>query len=193
MNSLETMIALLKPTGLYRLDDSYVLCELKAEAAGLDQLFAALDALLRECFPQTAEEEGLRVYERVMRLGSIPQDTAARQNRITGALSLSGNDKTLSALQSSGGIFGTDWVITENPSEESLTVSGEGFSLPYDTAADIFTILGSLLPAHLNASFSLHVATWYTWDSMGKSFTELDAANLSFSGWDATANLTGSL
>ena len=193
MNSLETMISLLKPTGLYKLDDSYVFCELKAEAAGLDRLFAALDELLRECFPQTAEEEGLRVYERVMHLGGIPESTAALQNRITGALSLCGRYKTLSAVEAGGRIFGTDWTITENPSEESLSVSGEGFSLPYDAADDIFAMLGSLLPAHLEASFNLHVATWYTWNRLGKTFSELDAENRSFTGWDATANLTGSL
>ena len=193
MNSLETMISLLKPTGLYKLDDGYVLCELKAEAAGLDRLFAALNELLRECFPQTAEEKGLQVYERVMHLGVIPEDTAARQNQITGALALCGKDKTLAALRKSGRIFGVDWTITESPSDEKLTISGEGYSLPYDTANDIFAMLGSLLPAHLGVSFSLHVATWYTWNRLGKTFSELDGENLSFTARSAAATLTGSL
>lgn len=192
MGSLNRMIGLLKPMGLYNLTDSYVLCELKAEAAGLDRLEAAMEELLTEAFPATASDFGLSVYERILKLGGIPEETLDRRSRIVGALSLNEGDNTVSKIMEGLKLYGVIASVGEDFENELITVSGSGYSLGCASAEQIGASLLNILPAHLGVAFQLNIGTWYFWNNSGISFSTLKTNAYTFENLAAMGNISQS-
>lgn len=175
MDSLNNIISILRPLGLYSLkEDSLVMCELKAEAVGLEKLRLAMEELISEAFPATASGFGLKILERVINLGGIPSELSDRRRRLLGSLALSGRDKTIDGIKRSLLLFGVEAEITENFADEKLVITGKGWRLPYVSAQDIADKLSLILPAHLGADISVNATTWSFIHSLRRNFGTWD-------------------
>lgn len=194
MSSLQNMIDLLRPTGLYRLTaDSHVMRELKAYAVGLDHLALAFDELIREGFVQTAQGDGLAFWERKLGLSALTGDTEARRRRLMSLLCLSDDDFTKDDILRTLDALGAKVEITEYFIDELLYITGKGYIGAGGSAADIAQELKKILPAHLDGEMSIHVGSWYFWDSRGKTFIEWDQTGNSFDTYAAMAMIGAEL
>ena len=69
MDCLEHLLDVTRRLGVYDFErDPSVPAELYAYAAGIDGIAQLIDRSLAELFPETADEEGLRRFERLLRL-----------------------------------------------------------------------------------------------------------------------------
>lgn len=194
MASLENMMALLRPTGLYSLaDDSLVVRELKAYAVGLDRLAAAFGELVQEAFVQTAQGDGLRFWERKLGLKPLVGDTNAERRRLLGLLCLSNADFTKAALLRTLAAMGAMVDVQEFPQDELIYISGKGYIGAGNDSADIVKELCAVLPAHLECGISLQVGSWYFWDSRGKSFAQWAKEGNSFADYAALSLISTEL
>lgn len=186
MSSLQKMIDLLRPTGLYRFsDDSNVLKELSAYAAGLDLLNKAFDELEKEAFVQTAQSDGLKFWERLFHLSFIEDDFALRQQRLLGLLSMADDALCKKELVDQFALFGATVTIAENISDQKLTVSGVGHIGSHRDMRDIVAEFESIWPAHMGGTLDINAGTWYYWDGCGITFETWGNSGYSFNDYSA--------
>jgi len=181
MGSLNNMMSLMRPLGIYKLNGgSLIESELTSYAAGLDRLESALQELQTECFAVLAEGYGLSEMENAFNIWPKAEETIARRNLIMGYMSLSPSDCTMAAIKNQLLLHGIDAEITENPTDESLTITCVGYSGPFVDSNKLLLRIVDVLPAHLKLYITLKLGTWSFWDSRNMYFRLLDYKNQSW-------------
>ena len=154
MSYSDYLIQLLKPLGVYDLDESsYSTCELNAVGKAMDDCCAAADTVEREAFVMTAEDYGLAGYEEILP-EAYGTDTESRRQAVISMLSVNNGCITpymLNTILSGCGMTATV-EETENKYEVKVTFpDAEGEP---DNADRIKAWIERLLPCHLGIVYS---------------------------------------
>ena len=181
MNCLKRLLDVTRSLGIYDFErDPSVPAELYAYAAGLDGIAQLIDRSLAELFPETADEEGLRRFERLLRLMPEGDLEQRRQSvyeclgRRRGAWS---RVEYFDELAGSG--FTGTW--TEEPENFTLRLNfGDDFTA--EQMRDVFSAAYRLLPAHLRPAAAMDPLTWDQIDGSGLAFSHWDESCIC---WDA--------
>ena len=114
---------LLRPTGLYDLDEGAGAAELEVYGAQLDALFLELEELGTECLPVTASDYGLRLYEQLLPFRPA-YITVKDERRALGALlRIRGGCFSHEQLQDTLAGCGLTAVVRESAAGQTVIVS----------------------------------------------------------------------
>lgn len=177
MTVFEEMYCILKPLGIYSLDDETVVKkELLTYAHGIDSCCNEIRTLSDEMFVQTARGCGLDLYEWLFGYGGAGVSENERRERLLYKFSRLPHDFTVSGMQRALNSIGFAGTVTELCGEETLMLGKiNGSEAPKDYTKFIDGIY-AILPAHLRISFDIAAPTWDEFDAWGKSFAQLDSA-----------------
>ncbi len=180
----DLMTTLLAPLGLYRLGGAEALdAELAAYRAGFALFEQAAHRLLEDAFVQTAGEEGLAGWERLLgiplRRGVEPE---RRRERILSSLAISPTDFTPHGILTSLRGAGLAARLEEYPAQQRLKVIGEGFLGGFDTIYDVMRSAARMLPAHLEAEFDIGGMTW---EQFEERYPDWQSFDLQLEHWES--------
>jgi hypothetical protein len=142
------------PLGFYNLNkNSLIFAELSAYAAALDELFAKIDEVEKECFLGTATGFGLDNMERI--LGSPQKDlpVQARREMLIKRISITENNFTKLGIINSIIASGMRTEIEETPTEEKLHIKCTEILKPLQSNLQYIRSAMEFLPAHIEATF----------------------------------------
>ncbi len=116
MTAYESIKDKLSPLTIYSIQpDGLMEAELRAYAAGLQELYDAVDNMLREMFIQTAENEGLTNPELMASLYTGGNNIAERRERLLKRLSVKPTDIGTDGLKNAVASLGIECNISDSP------------------------------------------------------------------------------
>lgn len=171
----------LAPLGIYSLkQDSVVFYELCAYAEGLSILEDYLDELESECFVATASDYGIYMRERLFSYKKDSLQTSYRRALLLYLMSVTSNDYTLSRMNKAIAAFGLEGEIDENPGTNSMQINCTSALDNIVSKADAVSNIKKFLPAHLEVTFNFGELSWEYFDSLDKTFGELEEQDLTW-------------
>jgi len=157
----EYLRALLRPLGVYRLDEaSFSGAETEALGAGMDALFAEARRAQRESIAATAEDEGLTRLERLFPYLPAADGAAARRSAIGAFMTIGGDSFTPASLSRSLSACGVRAVVAETGTAGLVAVSFPDVTGQPAGYERIREIIAAILPCHLEIRWDLR---WFTW------------------------------
>lgn len=176
MNPLASMRLRMQETGLYALSgDTAVDWELEAYAEGLDLLYEQIYKLMRDLFPETADEDGLSLWESLFGLSGQGMEKEERRRRLL--LRVSAVPGTKAGLIRLGESLGIPVSIAEEPG----TIYCMAYSDPDEEEVSRFLrSFGGFVPAHLQILLDLRPLSWSQIQAQGRSWQQMDVAALSW-------------
>lgn len=187
MNCLESMVSLLRPVGIYSLvPESMVYRELQAYYSGLKRMEDELAVLRQEGFIQTAQSDGLRTWEEVIR--STAMESGNIQNRrgvVLYTLSRMPQDFNLSGMLRGLHSLGLDCELTEDTAHQTVRVDVLRYGGALKNYEEVYKRVCDILPAHIGVTLNMGSVTWELYDTQDQSFEERDSADLT---WDTFEN-----
>lgn len=182
MASLEEMIKILQPTGLYRLEeDSLVYRELQTYAAAIDRTAERAEEILRESMVQTACSYGLDSKEQLLGRCGEGLSVDERRRRIIHRLSAMPEGFNRGGVERALLSLGYNAEITEDAANETLIFEPLGENARAEDYLVLIDGIREILPVQLRFVFALPAPTWNELDAKDESFAAHDAAALP---WD---------
>ena len=181
MSSYDSMAGAMSAAGAYSLDGTtYVDSELEVYAEELDALSEEIGLIIRECIVATAENEGLRFYETLVGSLNSNLSTEKRREMIISLMNLSMNDNTKDGIKLFFKSLGVECEIVENPEIFNLYISISSGSFSTGRKRYIINRAKAFLPCHLTFTVDFRTSTWADYDSMGRTFEQIDALGLTW-------------
>ncbi len=177
------MRALLKPIGIYRIrDGSLIDAELTAYYEGLRMAEEAMAELWREGFVQSAQAEGLREWEAIIRSTALESNSlAARRDIVLYTLSRMPGDFNLAGILRGLRSVGLECTLTEEPERFQVRINVLAYTGALRTYEGVLTRVCSILPAHVAVELDMGINTWDMLDEAARSFDAIDGLDYS---WD---------
>lgn len=153
MSAFTRMQQALRPLNLYRLDGSTMVdAELAAYAVGLDLLEELLDAIYREAFVITAQEEGLRWRESLLAGDREGLSLEIRRELLLRREAITVNSKTREEIEAALYSCGLRCALEELP-DGAVKVRCLEALLPFADRQEMEAAAMEVLPAHAQISF----------------------------------------
>lgn len=183
MNCLESMISLMRPIGAYSLrEDSLIYAELASYYEGLRIIEQALAQLSCEGIVITAQDYGLREWERIIRSAAFENvDLNDRRQIVIYTLSRMPGDFNSAGLLRGLRSLGLDCSLQEDPASMTVTVTVSGSSGMLRTYEQVLERVEGILPAHVKVVLDIGIVTWDAFETRDLDFDTLDAEEKS---WD---------
>lgn len=186
MTSLEEMIKILRPSGIYRLEeDSVVYRELQTYAEQFDRVSAKLNEVLREAMVQTAASYGLDGMEHLLGHSGAGLTEEQRRGMIICRLSSASRGFTRPGVERTLKTLGYNGEITEDFENGVLIFEPLGGNAGAEDYGALIEEIRAILPAQLRFSFAVAAPTWDELDARDKTFAAWDGAALP---WDFCAD-----
>lgn len=174
MTIYENMLRRLAPIRIYSDDAEELHRELYAYSTELERLYQELDEMFRERFVDTAQGEGLSVYERFFGPERDDETVENRRRMLKLRTELGDGDFTPAGIRKALDSFGLQYVISEFPHLNKLTVTAV---TDYSAAqqAWIRREVEKIIPAHIEFQLTFNTMTWAQWDALDRTFQTIDA------------------
>ena len=170
----EKLIERLAPVQVYDSGAEKLHWELKAYAAEIERMYAALGVLFRERFIGTAEDMGLCAYEALFGPVRSGESAADRREKLLLRLNLGNGDFTPAGIRRALDSFGFDYTLSEFPQIGKLNVNAAADYIPAEQAW-IRREVEKIIPAHIEFQLTFNTMTWAQWDALDRTFSAIDA------------------
>jgi len=170
----ENLKELLRPLGVYQLEDSFLGAELESLGGALDQNQEELERIQREMCLATAQDEGLEnVAQLFVRrpVASNPQRMAAA---LAALLRIGGDSFTLSAINDTITGCGLNADVTETDSPNTVEVRFPEVAGIPEGFEEMRQIIEDILPAHLLVKYVFWYQTWALLESRGLTWRKIE-------------------
>lgn len=154
------MKQLLRPMGVYRLENSINAAELESIGGALDAAQERLEAIHREADLTTAGQEGLARVESLFSRCPVTEDTERLRAALAALLRVGGDSFTLRAINDNLAGCGLNAVASESSRPQTVEVCfpevpgiPEGFE-------EMRKIIEDILPCHLEVEYLFWYITW---------------------------------
>lgn len=184
MSYAEDLKLLLAPLGVYDLEAPFNGGELAAQGGALDGAAAALEELLRESCPLTAESWGLEQLAGLFARRPAAATPQAMGEALAALLRIGGDSFTLAAIQDTLTGCGLRCQVAETDQTGTVAVSFPNVAGIPQGFGEMRAIIEDILPAHLLAQYVFWYLTWAeleaklpTWqalETLGLSWAELE-------------------
>ena len=186
MGYYDYMAQLLRPLGIYSLDEGYSALELKTVGSRLDMLEAEAQRDERETFLHTAQNEGLEKWEELFPYRALAQTAPERRDAVAALSRIDGKSFTVSALNDT--VRGCGYKALVKEGDEHLTVV---VSFPDVRGVPKFfpeakQRIESILPCHLNVVYVFLYPTWGELDTAALTWARLDEMELTWQELETT-------
>lgn len=186
MGYIDYLKELLRPMGVYDLEDGAGAAEISAIGRCLDKADTLAEITERETCVKTAEGYGLEMYEKMLPFSASFSDSESRRRAVAALLSI--NDASFSVSAINGALAGCGIKAEARETDEMffVTVHFPNYNaVPYNIDR-IDEIISKILPCHVGYEY---VYTYPTWDDMAGvgSFGEIQSKG---STWDDLEHYT---
>lgn len=186
VDSFFTMKKHLNDTGVYDIENSSLINELKAYAFVINELNQGINTMLSECFISSAQSYGLEFKERL--IGNIREELSTQDRRKMLSLreTIDSNSFTVERIKQAIESFCLrKCILSEYP---MLCMTGIEISGNFTQAQKdwIKEQIRKIMPAHLSLSISFNGYTWAYNDLKNNRFSYID--NLDYT-WETIDNL----
>ena len=176
----EHLRALLRPMGVYRLEQSINGAELDALGAGMDDCCGQVDSLSAECIVPRAEDYGLANYEEL--LPNVPAwvDTASRRAAVEALLRIDDGSFTLRELNNTLAGCGINARVEETGEKFMVNLSFPGVRGVPGNIDALKERIGSILPCHIGVNYVYIYVTWA--ELTGLRWSDVETMGLDWNG-----------
>ena len=159
MSGAEDLKQLLRPLGVYRLENSFFGAELDSVGSALDELERNLEQIQREMLPDTAREEGLERLATLFRRRPAAEQPEQMAAALAALLRIGDDSFTLRAINNTVTGCGVDAVVEEIDINRVAVwfPSVRGIPAAFDRVREI---VEDVLPAHIGVEYRFWYQTW---------------------------------
>lgn len=173
MSNAANMKALLRPMGVYKLEESYLGAELECIGAAMDRMEAELERIQREMCLITARGEGLEQTAKLFAGRPVAQQPEQLARALAALSRIGGDSFTCEALNDTLAGCGLNALVRETTQVNTVDVrfpDVPGIPEEFDR---IRALVEDILPAHLLVRYLFWYQTWQqmedremTWQQM---------------------------
>lgn len=180
MSNAAYMKELLRPLGVYQLDDSFLGVELECIGRAMDALQKELERIQQEMSLVTACGEGVEKAVKLFGLRPVTQDTRQLAKSLS-ALGRIGLDSfTLSAINSTIGGCGVNAEVAETDSPGAVVVRFPELKGVPEEFEPLRRVIEDILPAHLRVQYLFWYMTWSEWNEQAMTWQTIQEKELTW-------------
>lgn len=160
MSNAQHLKDLLRPLGVYKLEDSFLGAELESLGQSLDELQAYLEQIQREMCVVTAQAEGLEKTAALFAQRPVTDDAQQLALSLAALTRIGGDSFTLTAINNTIGGCGLNAAVAETGEPGIVVVrfpDVPGIPAGFDRVRQI---IENILPAHLLVQYLFWYVTW---------------------------------
>lgn len=180
MSYAESLKQLLRPLGVYRLEDSINGAELESVGSALDILEDKLELLHREADLTTAEGKGLEAWLSLLARRPVTKDPEQLRAAVAALLRVGGDSFTLKAINDNLLGCGINAVASESETPQTVNVSFPRVPGVPDGFEELCAIIEDILPCHLNVEYVFWYVTWALMEQRFATWGEIEERNLTW-------------
>ena len=173
---------LLRPLGIYALDEGIGAAELKADGLGLDGISDILESAEAESCVARALGEGLELWENILPVGYISSSLKKRREAIMALMRISNGAYTVELLNSTLAGCGIAAEVAETGERQCVKVSFPGKKGVPEDVEEIKKGVEMILPCHLGIEY---VYVYPTWQEIENLILSWQRAEELWRSWDA--------
>lgn len=159
--AIQNCYHILEKLKIYQLhQNSFIDAELAAYNVAFQLVEESLTNLQHSAFIQTADEEALARYEKLLEMPTSNSSLSIRRTLIINRLAVAPYDFTSQTIYHSVKACGIDAVIYEMPFQEKITIQILEYINPDINLEYLQNSLEKMLPAHLEWTFDYGILTW---------------------------------
>ena len=181
MSAAASMKDLLRPLGVYRLENSYLEAELESVGAAMDEAQEYLEVIQREMSLATAQDSGLEAIASLLPrrpVAETPQQLAAA---LAALLRIGGDSFTTDAVSDTAAGCGLGVSLTEPDEPETVEVQFRNVRGIPEGFDEIARIVQDILPAHVEIAYKFLFQTWARLNARRLAWSELHRRGVT---WD---------
>lgn len=171
---------LLRPMGVYRLEDTLNGAELESVGAQLDSRAEELEETEREMLLTTATAKGLDAVERLLERRPLADSQERRRAALAALLRIGGDSFTLAAINDNLAGCGVNAVAAETSTPGRVEVSFPDVPGIPDGYEELRKIIEDILPCHLDIQYVYWYVTWAMLESKFATWGALEAGRLTW-------------
>lgn len=160
MSSAAYMRELLRPLGVYKLEDSFLGAELDSVGQALDQVQAELERVQQEMCLVTAREAGVENMAGLFAHRPVTNDMQQLADSLAALSRIGGDSFTLTAINNTIGGCGVNAAVVETGEPGTVTVRFPDVAGIPKGFEDLRRIIEDILPAHLLIQYLFWYVTW---------------------------------
>ncbi len=159
MSSAEDLKQLLRPLGVYRLENSFFGAELDSVGSALDALEQTIEDIQQEMLPDTARGEGLERLAALFRRRPAAEQPEQMAAALAALLRIADDSFTLRAINDTVSGCGVNAVVEETGINRVSVwfPSVRGIPAAFDRIQEI---VEDVLPAHVGVEYQFWYQTW---------------------------------
>lgn len=169
---------MLRPLGIYNVDDGYGAAELEVLGQQMDRLFEELEAAEREAVLMTARGAGLENYEKILPYPPVSPNLEERRSAIAALMRIDGRGFTLEALKDTLRGCGIHADVSETGEPATVRVSFPGVRGIPDEIEELKTRIEMILPCHLQVEYFYVYILWQELEERLNSWQFIEALGL---------------
>jgi hypothetical protein len=193
MSYSEHLKSLLRPLGLYQLENSVNGAELDSYGTALDGISDRLEELEQEMNLVTAQEEGLSAYLKLLRNKPVTQSTEELRSALAALLRIGTGSFTLTAINDNIAGCGVEAVVSETDQKYVVEVAFPHLTLNQDELKRVIKIIDDIVPCHLQINYQYGVTRWSHLTQSNQTWADVADGSRSWLAlmlWAGTAGLT---
>lgn len=160
MSHAEHLKGLLRPLGVYKLDNSFLGAELDTMGWALDRVEEQLEDIQREMCLVTARGEGLEKMGSLFANRPVTQDAGQLAQALAALCRIGGDSFTLAAINNTICGCGLNAAVTETNTPGTVTVRFPDVPGVPAGFESLSRIIEDILPAHLVTQYLFWYVTW---------------------------------
>lgn len=172
MSNASNLKDLLRPLGVYKLEDSFVGAELDCLGNALDQLQEWLELVQREMCLATAQDEGVERAAALFAYRPVTRDPGQMAASLAALSRIGGDSFTLCAINDAIAGCGLNALVSEEKEPGAVSVRFPQVKGIPEGFEQMRVIIEDILPAHLRIQYRFWYQTW----------AELNARQLTWQG-----------
>lgn len=160
MSNAAYMKELLRPLGVYKLEESFLGAELDCVGRAMDALQEELERVQREMNLTTACEEGVERTANLFGLRPVTQDPQQLARSLAALGRIGWDSFTLAAINNTIGGCGLNAEVVETETPGTVTVRFPDVAGIPERFDELRRVIENILPAHLSVQYLFWYVTW---------------------------------
>lgn len=173
MSNAAYMKELLRPLGVYKLEESFLCAELDCLGSALDAMERELERIQQEMCLTTAREEGLKKAAALFGLRPATQDPGQLSASLSALSRISGDSFTLAAINNTISGCGVKAEVAEANTPGVIAVRFPDLKGVPPQFESLRTIIEDILPAHLQIQYLFWYVTWHELEERALSWQNI--------------------
>ncbi|MBE6972711.1 MAG: DUF2313 domain-containing protein [Ruminococcaceae bacterium] len=188
MSNAAYMKELLRPLGVYKLDESFLCAELDCMGLALDSVERELERIQQEMCLTTAREDGLDKTAKLFGLRPVTQNPQQLSDSLSALSRIGWDSFTLSAINNTISGCGVKAEAAETQTPGGVTIRFPNLKGVPPQFESLRTIIEDILPAHLQIQYLFWYMTWGELNARNLIWQDIQNTGMS---WEEFETLVG--